>query len=498
MIEREIKLALPGRFVIPPLVLDGNSLTRESLPELDLRATYFDTADLRLARHGATMRYRTGESGGPRWTLKLPLATTAGTTLTRDELHFDAPRREPPPEAQALVTALVRREPLVAVATLRTRRRRSSVLLDQEEVAELADDEVSVVEGRRIVSRFRELEIEAKSDDAPIEALAEQLRHAGATDAEPIPKVVRALGSRATAPADVSIPSVPSTPTLADALAVSISDALLRLIRNDPPARLGDAEALHQMRVSLRRLRSDLTTLTDIIDTAWSDRVEPALRGVTDALGEARDLDVLVERLASQPGVEGRLDSLLSILEARRSTARQAMSRALTDPTYPALLDELVAAAAEPPVVERASAPASTLLPTLVMRAWDRLQRRADRLAPTSDDDDFHRARIAAKRARYAAELAARVLEGSQAAGAAGLAKRLADLQDQLGGLQDAAVAEVEVRKTLAGSAVDTGYAFEAGRLVEQQRARAADARRGSLEAWKGVRRRRWRKWAAV
>ena len=87
----------------------------------------------------------------------------------------------------------------MAVATLRTRRRRWRFLMGEMEMAELANDEVSVVEGRRIVSRFRELELEAIEDDAPLEDLAEQLRVAGATDAEPIPKVVRALGSRATA-----------------------------------------------------------------------------------------------------------------------------------------------------------------------------------------------------------------------------------------------------------------------------------------------------------
>ena len=90
--------------------------------------------------------------------------------------------------------------------------------MGESEIAELANDEVSVVEGRRIVSRFRELELEAIEDDAPLEYLAEQLRVAGATDAEPIPKVVRALGSRATATPDIAPVVLPSEPTIADAL----------------------------------------------------------------------------------------------------------------------------------------------------------------------------------------------------------------------------------------------------------------------------------------
>lgn len=499
MTEREIKLSLPGRFTIPELSIDGTPLTQEALPELDLRATYFDTSDLRLARHGVTLRYRTGDAAGPTWTLKLPVASNSSTTMARDELQFDGPTREPPAEARALVTAYARREPLVAVATLRTKRRRWRFRMGDAEMAELANDEVSVVEGRRIVSRFRELELEAIEDDAPLEALAEQLRVAGATDAEPIPKVVRALGSRATATPDISPVVLPSEPTLADALADSIADALLRLLRNDPLTRMGDAEGLHQLRVSLRRLRSDLRTLEDMVEPTWLARVEPDLRTVADPLGEARDLDVLVERLSPEDGTQATaLAPLFATLERRRAKAREAVVGILDEPIYLALIDELVAAASRPPVAPAAAEPASTALPPLVLRAWDRLERRAEELSHNSAEADFHRTRIAAKRARYASELAARVLTGRQAAGAKRFAARLADVQDQLGTLQDAAVAEATMRATLEGRQSRARYAFEIGRMVEQQRSLAAEARRAFAETWADLRRRRWRRWATA
>ena len=104
MTEREVKLALPGRFVIPPLSLGDAALDVEALPELTLRATYFDTLDLRLARHGVTLRYRTGEPTGPMWTVKLPVATD-GAELVQDEIHLEGGRQEPPPLARSLVTA---------------------------------------------------------------------------------------------------------------------------------------------------------------------------------------------------------------------------------------------------------------------------------------------------------------------------------------------------------------------------------------------------------
>jgi CHAD domain-containing protein len=497
VIERELKLALPGRFSIPVLTLEDEPLAAIGLPDLHLRATYYDTADLRLARHGVTLRFRTGDEGGPTWTLKLPVASS-GTTLERNELDMPGPPREPPDQARTLVTAFARRERLVAVATLRTRRRRVRLLRDAEPVAELADDEVSVVEGRRIVSRFRELEIEALTDSLDLTPLADQLHRAGATDAEPIPKVVRALGSRATAPADITPAPVPADPTMADALVVAIASALARLVHNDPHARLGDEEAIHQVRVALRRLRSDLRTLGDAVDPAWRARIEPQLRSVAGALGEARDLDVLIGHLRKDASSAGMsLAPLFRALDARRARAHEQVRATLEADDYPGLLDALVDAIASPPVGPAAGAAAGEALPAVVASAWRRLEQRADDLEPDTADEQFHRARIAAKRARYATELAASVLPDKRTAAASELAAKLADLQDALGAVQDAAVAEGAIRENLHAPRVTATYAFDAGRLAERQLLRADQARDDFFDLWPKVRKRRWRKWLA-
>lgn len=497
MIERELKLALPGRFVMPPITLEGSPIELESLPDLTLRATYFDTADLRLARHGVSLRYRTGETRGPIWTLKLPLSV-AGSTVERNELHFDGPPKRPPPEARALVTVFARRAPLVAVATLRTRRQQLRVLRDATPLAELVDDEVSVVEGRRVVARFHELEIEALDHDFDLESLAVQLRAAGAADAEPIPKVVRALGSRATAPADIREAVLPGQPTMADALAAALADALLRLVGNEPNARLGDAEGIHQVRVALRRLRSDLRTLDEAVDSGWRSRIEPRLRDLASALGAVRDMDVLSESLDKDTAGPSRdlLAPVFADLDARRAKARSQLEAALNDSGYPAMLDTLVDALAETPVGPRAGEPAADRLPALVMAAWRVLEHRGDALQRGDVDAAFHGARIAAKRTRYAAELAARVLSGKAAGGAQGLAEQAAKVQDALGRVQDAVFAEATLRETLGGKRMTPPSAFEAGLLVGLARGRAADARATFFDAWPGVKRRRWRRWA--
>ena len=495
MTEREIKLALPGRFTMPALSLNGDPLDVAELPDQQLRATYYDTGDLRLARHGVTLRYRTGESEAPRWTLKLPVAAR-GSELERDEFNFEAPRREPPAEVRSLLTAYVRGEALTPVATLRTRRRRLHLISDETPLAEVDDDEVSVVEGRRIVSRFREIEVEALVDDVDLRPLGEQLRTAGATESEPIPKVVRALGSRATAPPEIGPKPVPDDALLADVVAASIADALTRIVSNDPQARLGHPEGVHQLRVAMRRLRSDLRTLGDAVDPVWREAMEPRLRQVADAAADARDADVMSVRLRGEADASTTaLAPLFETLERRRAVARDRLMAMLDGEAYVALLNDLVAATVTPPAGP-ADGPAEDALGSLALGAWDRLEERADPLDDDSPDEDFHRTRIAVKRARYAAELAARSLQGKAADGAERLGERLAGLQDLLGDVQDAAVADDLVRDTLKARGAGPRYAFEAGRLVERLRTRSAASRRAFLDEWPDVRRKRWRKWA--
>ncbi|MGH2357229.1 MAG: CHAD domain-containing protein, partial [Candidatus Limnocylindria bacterium] len=381
MHEREIKLSLPGHFDLPPLSLDGEALTVQPLPDLSLRASYHDTDDLRLARHGVTLRHRTGEPDGPRWTLKLPRAATLAGQVERDEIHFAGDRREIPLSARELVTAYTRGGELRPVATLRTRRRRWLLGANGTDLAELADDEVAVVEGRRVVARFRELELEAHTDDAPLAAIADQLLSAGATHAEPVPKVVRALGSRATAAPDVAVPELAPDASARELVGAAISDALVRIMANDAAARLGFDEGIHQLRVAFRRLRSDLRTFRLLLEPEWVAHIGPMLREHGRRLGSVRDLDVLQARLrADADGLDHALDPLWRDLAERRRESFEALAAALRDPGYVALLYELVAAVGRPPVTPAADGAAAGVGVGLARDAWKRLKRQADAL----------------------------------------------------------------------------------------------------------------------
>ena len=107
---------------------------------------------------------------------------SSDVALVRSELHLGGEPGDPPDEALDLVHAIARREPLALVARLNTVRHRV-VLRDADgtQLAELVDDEVSVLDGARLAARFRELEVEF-TDSAPpelVDRVANRLRGRG-------------------------------------------------------------------------------------------------------------------------------------------------------------------------------------------------------------------------------------------------------------------------------------------------------------------------------
>jgi inorganic triphosphatase YgiF len=89
--EREAKLTAPPGFDLPELGGPDDAFQAEPQSARRLQTTYYDTADLRLARWGASLRYRPGEG----WTVKLPEGRN-GALLVRAEHVFPGDGRKPP------------------------------------------------------------------------------------------------------------------------------------------------------------------------------------------------------------------------------------------------------------------------------------------------------------------------------------------------------------------------------------------------------------------
>ena len=494
-IEREVKLGASTALRLPDFGDLGPEVTVMPRPAQTLIAVYHDTPDLRLARWGVTLRHRSGD--GSRWTVKLPEGDD-GPALVRRELDFEGPAERMPAPAAAVVLAYARGVPLVPVAQLRTER--SGVdLIDGEgtKLAEVVDDEVSVIHDEQVAARFREVEVEL-GEGAPaglLDTLVSRLRDAGAGAPDSTPKVFRALGPRAVGPPDVVAQAVGRKSPAASVVTQAIASSVVRILRHDAGVRIGeDAEDVHQARVGTRRLRSDLRTFAPILDEAWLTPLRDDLRWLAGLLGEVRDVHVLDDRLRrqaaglTQPYGEV-LAPLFGQLASEREEARSALAGAMASPRYIALLDELVAAARAPRFAPGSGRSAGKALPELVAWPWKKLRAEVRRLPSDPSPDDLHQVRIRAKRARYAVEAVVPVV-GKRARQFAGA---LADVQTVLGDHQDAVVAEEWLRRSTSSAEPAVREATQ--ELIAVQRAEAEACRRRWRLAWEKASAKRLRSW---
>ncbi|MGH2631601.1 MAG: CHAD domain-containing protein, partial [Actinomycetota bacterium] len=382
----------------------------------------------------------------------------------------------------------VRKSPVGLATRLRTVRRLVALSATGDgEVAEVVDDEVAVLDGRRTVDRFREVEVELAegTDDAILDAVVSRLVREGARRETAMPKVARALRPASLLPADVVVPSIGKRSSVGEVVQAALAASAERLIHHDPLVRLGeDPEGVHQARVATRRLRSDLRTFREQLDAEPRDRLREELGWLGDELGRARDLDVLDDRLrrhvSALPDDDARgVATLLQRLRSQRDSARAELLSAMREPRYLALLDLLVAFVGSPPVrPETAGLRATGTVSGVMERPWAHVERCGERLDASSPDVDLHRARIRVKRVRYAADALAPVVGKP----ARRFARRAAALQAVLGEHQDAVMATAWLREQTAGTTARV--AFTAGSMAGVEARAKEVARRAWPAAW--------------
>ena len=495
--ELELKFSAPADLAVDALALQTGIDDINELPALNLVAVYYDTDDLRLARAGVTLRYRTGDDSGAAWTLKLP---AADTPQLRDEVVVGQGNgRNLPDEARRLTTAFARGAELHRVARLRTRRRRWSLREPGgRELGELVDDRVSVMDGRRVSQRFRELELEARSSDlAGLRRIESALNQMGFAHSSQSPKAVRALGAPAVERSDIPEPAAvsPGSP-VADAAAAAMASAIHRLMMHDPHARLHDAEGIHQMRVAARRLRGYLRAFSSLVDPDWANGIIEELRRLAGALGRVRDLDVMIQGLrdAASGGIRD-IAPMLRIRERRRSAARRALDEELDSDRYIGLLERLIGSPGAKVLSAEAKEPCRTALPHLVGETWQPLVDAVRELNEGPADDRYHEVRIHAKRARYIAESAAPCLGRQTGRDAERFAKHAQEVQNVLGERQD----RVMMRQALLEEAVkrpkNGPFNLAAGRLVGRQDQSIAACDKEFREVWRSMNRKKIRAW---
>ncbi len=200
-------------------------------------------------------------------------------------------------------------------------------------------------------------------------------------------------------------------------------------------------DSVHQMRVTVRRLRSVLATYRRFLDPDRAEHLREELKWLADLLGEVRDAEVLRKRLrrwAAEhgPGPTG-VDALRTALAERQAQALARLLPELDGERYRSLIAALAATDGLP---WPDGTPGRKALRKRIRRSWRRLAAAVDaaELAEGAGERrrQLHEARKKAKRTRYAAE-SMRELFGEDAERLAEAAK---SIQSTLGDLNDAAV----------------------------------------------------------
>lgn len=249
-----------------------------------------------------------------------------------------------------------------------------------------------------------------------------------------------------------------------------IAHCLKHLLGNWPAIAVGrDPEGIHQMRVALRRLRSAMSLFGGPFRTALAP-LEDEVRWIAGVMGEARDLDVFQEDVfrpaADAHGEDGRLLELATVVRTRRRIAWVHVFEALESERFRRLVLALAGATFAKPWLDAGIGGDKAIEPVgdFARRRMRRRYRRAVRLGRRVEELDAserHELRIKLKKLRYGLDFF-RSLFAKRATNK--FLKRLGDLQDTLGRLNDSTVAHALVREILAehgdgAGAAAIGYA---------------------------------------
>ena len=466
--------------------------------------TYFDTDAADLNLHGLTLASRRLRAGAV-----LRLTGPEGVVEVKAEA---ADIEALPAAARARAARAAARRPLRPWVELRLRRA-ARLLSFEGAMIEAAFEEGEIVAGTQ-TRPLREITLTLKAgepaalyrlglamlDLAPLSlgvaSQAERGFALAAGDAGPAPRA--------------RPPDFGAEATLDAALAGLLRQGLAHFLGAWPALTSSDAaEAVHQIRVALRRLRSLLAVLRKAFPAAEVDFLRAEAKRIADSFGPARDWRVFCDMVAAGPAarlgasVAGRLGAsgmaeLIALAQARAEAgqAQGAQTLAAAGATRFALALHLYVCArgwrnaAGEANLRALGEPAAEFAAHALERLFRRVRRRARGFAALAPEAR-HEMRIALKQLRYAVDFFGALFRPGAAV--AGFAEAASELQDLLGLANDAAVAAHRVAEIELTD--DPELAFAAGAVVGWCERSGLVDEAALRRAWKALRRARrfWR-----
>lgn len=416
--------------------------------------TYQDTSKHDLLAAGYACRRRR-ENDNTYLTLKgrRTASPVLGAIHRRTELEIPItegvrlyPDQWPESQLRDLVLTVVQERELVDILDIEQMRRvRYLMSAHGDRIAEMSLDDVKV-HSKDKTHTFTELEIEvlkAGSETALEQIIAHMLELKGLTF-QPVSKFERGLAF-ATFSASRKIPSpeIHTDDTLTQMAHAVLRPLFLKLLLHEQATYLGhEPEALHDMRVATRRMRTFLRVMAPYVDIQALEPVIKGLRQTARVLGAVRDMDVFREKATRYQAEAGLPDDALSLLyqtwNIEYTRVRNQLLTYLASSKYSefkqvfwGFLESTI-----PGTASRFNVP--SVVQQVISGQIQHLQDSAVAMEQsTSDYAAYHQTRIVLKHLRYTLEFFRRLL-GPEAGTAIEAIKKL---QDCFGDLQDAVVA---------------------------------------------------------
>ena len=357
---------------------------------------------------------------------------------------------------------------------------------------ELAVDSGSIRAGRRS-QKIRELELELKhGQPSELFRVAREL-----SKTIPVRLLIKSkadrgyelLNGRAPAVVKAAAIELAAGTGVAEAFCVVARSCLAQILGNEAGVQAKNPEALHQIRIGLRRLRAAVSFFSDLATGPESDFVKSELKWVTGEFSPARDLHVYTSEVLG-PFREHYKDNadfrgLCRYFERKRSEAFDRAAKAVRSERYRQSLLELAAWIEAGPCRPANGTSGGDHERPIERYAADELARRRKKIMKkvkafaSLDAAKRHKLRIAAKKFRYASEFLASVFPSKKSKHRrSALLESVKRVQDCLGTLNDIAVHErlslgILDEQDKETPRVRSHRAFIAGLLAGQQEAQA-------------------------
>ncbi len=506
--EVELKLAItPAQLETLKVHPDFRELLKAPKNK-KIDSVYFDTGDFALRRQGVSWRIR--QSGAEtQQTIKVSGHPSGAALLTRSEWEEPIDGHTPnfgQTAISAISPALLERVRDQLAPVFETKINRSEYHLRVgDDAVTIAADNGEIVAGEKTCP-VSEIELElTDGDPAALFRLARSISGVIPAAIALKSKSERGydfLGGRADAPAYAEKIELHRGMNLVQAFSAIATSCLRQLVNNELAVKRRDAEAIHQMRIAIRRLRTAISLFGEVVTDERAPFIKAELKWLGGELAPARDLDAFLKEALSplrkaHPRQAG-LAALYRKVSRQRTKAYDRAAAAIASARYRDILIDTIEwvevgawrRPADPLAQAGLEQPVEILASTILAIRRKRIRRRAEFL-DTLDSAQLHRLRIQIKKVRYAAEFFADLFTGRKAE------KRqkkfqstLRQLQNSLGNLNDIATrksfCDAMFEQSARGLPLDKmrSRVFATGIIVGDQQAQtrhllkqAADAR---------------------